>query len=150
MERRLVPVAGKHSIAVQTFLQAFDVEAFTGRAPKRDVEKQVRLVYNDDAMSEREIISEIGRKYLWWQPADGRPHPQDRMIAQIMNFGTLDDMLLLERTIGPERLVGIMTRAEPGWLSDRSWELWRGRLSAATGAVIPDEPPRRSFDARTL
>jgi hypothetical protein len=22
-----------------------------------------------------------------------------------------------------------MLRAEPGWLSDRSWEFWRGRLS---------------------
>lgn len=96
-------------------------------------------------MSEREIISELGRKYPWWQPAGGGPHTRDRMIAQIMNLGTLDDIILLERTVGPERLVTIMTRAEPGWLSDRSWEFWRGRLSVATGAAIPDDPPRRSF-----
>jgi len=46
---------------------------------------------------------------------------------------------------GPARLADVMRHAQPGWLSDRSWELWRGRLSLATGQAIPEEPPRRSF-----
>jgi hypothetical protein len=44
-------------------------------------------------------------------------------------------------------LVEIMQHAEPGWISDRSWEFWRGRLSFAMGAAIPNEAPRRAFDA---
>ena len=95
------------------------------------------------------VIAEFGRKYLWWQPADGRAHSEDRIIAQTMNIGTYDDILLLERTVGRARLVEVMVGAAPGWISDRSWEFWRGRLSFATGAAIPVEPPRRVFDAAT-
>ena len=95
----------------------------------------------------RETIAGFGRKYLWWQPVDGQPHSEDRTIAQTMNLGTYDDILLLERTVGYGRLVEIMLHAEPGWINERSWEFWRGRLSFATGAVIPCEAPRRAFHA---
>ena len=92
-------------------------------------------------------IAEFARKYLWWKPVGGQPHSEDRIIAQTMNLGTYDDILLLEQTIGKSRLVEIMLHAEPGWINDRSWEFWRGRLSYATGAAIPDKAPRRSFHA---
>ena len=95
----------------------------------------------------RETIAEFGRKYLWWQPPCGLPHSEDRIIAQTMNFGIYDDILLLEQTFGKTRLVEIMLNVEPGWISDRSWEFWRGRLSFATGAAIPNKAPRRAFDA---
>jgi hypothetical protein len=94
-----------------------------------------------------QVLQEFGRKYLWWKPIDGQPFSEDRIIAQTMNLGTYDDILLLEQTVGQPRLVKIMLGAEPGWLNDRSWEFWRGRLSFATGAVIPDKAPRRAFDA---
>jgi hypothetical protein len=97
----------------------------------------------------QEIIAELGRKYLWWQPADGHAHSNSRIIAQTMNLGTYDDILLLERAVGAARLADVMLRAEPGWIDDRSWQFWRGRLSFATGAVIPSKPPQRSFDAAT-
>jgi hypothetical protein len=102
------------------------------------------MVTNDAA---QQTLAGFGRKYLWWEPVGGQPHSEDRIIAQTMNLGTWDDILLLERTVGKSRLVEIMLRAEPGWISDRSWEFWRGRLSFATGAAIPDKAPRRSFHA---
>jgi hypothetical protein len=92
-----------------------------------------------------QTIAEFGRKYLWWKPPGGQPHSEDRIIAQTMNLGTYDDILLLERTLGKARLMDIMLHAEPGWINDRSWEFWRGRLSFATGAAIPDKAPRRAF-----
>jgi hypothetical protein len=94
-----------------------------------------------------DVIAEFGRKYLWWEPVDGQPHSEERIIAQTMNLGTYDDILLLEQTVGRPRLVEIMLRAEPGWISDRSWEFWRGRLSLATGTAIPNVTPRRAFHA---
>jgi hypothetical protein len=91
------------------------------------------------------MIAEFGRKSIWWKPVGEQPHSEDRIIAQTMNLGTYDDILVLEQTIGQSRLVEIMLRAAPGWISDRSWEFWRGRLSLATAAAIPDKAPRRSF-----
>jgi hypothetical protein len=93
-----------------------------------------------------ETIAEFGRKYLWWKPVGGQPFSEDRIIAQTMDLGTYDDILLLEQTVGKERLVELMLHAEPGWLNDRSWEFWRGRLSFATGAAIPSRAPRRAFN----
>jgi hypothetical protein len=102
------------------------------------------MLTNDAA---RQTIAEFSRKYLWWEPVGSEPHSEDRIIAQTMNLGTYDDILLLEETVGKPRLVEIMLTAQPGWLSERSWEFWRGRLSYATGAAIPDQPPQRSFHA---
>jgi hypothetical protein len=93
-----------------------------------------------------DTVAEFGRKYLWWKLPGGRPHSIDRIIAQTMNLGTYDDILLLEQTVGQPRLVEIMRCAEPGWINDRSWEFWRGRLSFASGAAIPHKAPRRMFD----
>src|SRR3979411_623557 len=74
-----------------------------------------------------DAIAEFGRKFLWWEPIDGQPHSEDRIIAQTMNLGTFDDILLLEQTVGNARLVEIMMNAEPGWLNDR----YRGILARA-------------------
>lgn len=102
-----------------------------------------------DSASKR-LIDRLGRRYLWWRPVDGSSFSEDRIVAQIMNLGTYDDLLRLEAALGQAHLVGVMLRAEPGWFGDRSWEFWRGRLSFATGAALPETAPRRAFDAATL
>src|SRR5579859_1608739 len=96
-----------------------------------------------------DVIAELGQKYLWWRPAEGHLHSENRIIAQTMNLGTYDDILLLEQTVGPARLIDVMLHSEPGWIDDRSWEFWRGRLWFATGATIPHKPPQRLFNAAT-
>jgi hypothetical protein len=95
-----------------------------------------------------EILEKFARKYIWWEPIGEQPFSEDRIIAQTMNLGTYDDILLLEKTAGLPRLVEIMLHAQPGWINDRSWEFWRGRLTFRTGVVIPDRAPRRfaAFD----
>ncbi|WP_315831358.1 hypothetical protein [Bradyrhizobium prioriisuperbiae] len=95
----------------------------------------------------KRFLAELSHKYLWWEPVGDSPHSDDRIVAQAMNLATFDDVLRLERVVGKPQLVALMRRAEPGWFSDRSWEFWRGRLSFSTGAVIPDDPPRRTFHA---
>jgi hypothetical protein len=65
-----------------------------------------------------------------------QPHSEDRIIAQAMHFGTFDDIVVLEQTVGNKRLVEVMLRVEPGWVSDRSWEFWRGRLLLVAGGAI--------------
>ena len=49
--------------------------------------------------------------------------------------------------LGYDRLAETMPYAEPGWIDERSWEFWRGRLMLATGRRIPEAAPVRSFDA---
>jgi hypothetical protein len=92
-----------------------------------------------------ELISELERKFFWWDSVSG-PRSDDRVLAQAMEFVSFEEVRRLEDRLGPHRLVEVMRNAAPGWISDRSWEFWRGRLAYVTGAQIPEEPPRRSFD----
>ena len=95
---------------------------------------------------ESNLVAELGRKYIWWEPVEGNAHSSDRIVAQVMNLGVYDDILRLEAALPPEELAAVMRRAAAGWFSARSWEFWRGRLSVE-GQVVPAAPPLRSFHA---
>jgi hypothetical protein len=94
-----------------------------------------------------DLASELERKFFWWEHVGVEPRSHARILAQAMNLASLEEVRRLESALGPDRLVEAMLTAEPGWINERSWEFWRGRLARATGAQIPDAPPRRSFDA---
>jgi hypothetical protein len=93
-----------------------------------------------------ELASELERKYFWWDALDAQPRSDDRILAQAMDLASFADVRRLETELGLRRLVEAMRAAEPGWISDRSWEFWRGRLRSF-GPTIPQTPPRRRFDA---
>jgi hypothetical protein len=90
-------------------------------------------------------ISDLAAKYLWWDPIGDRQHSIERSVAQVMNFGTYDDILRLEQLVSASDLTNIMVKSQPGWFDDRSWDFWRGRLSVDTTAEIPTQRPRRTF-----
>lgn len=95
------------------------------------------------------LAAELEQKFFWWEHVGSEPRSDARILAQAMDLAAFDDVRRLERELGPEQLRQAMLQAAPGWLSDRSWEFWRGRLMRATGQPIPEQPPRRTFDART-
>jgi len=95
-------------------------------------------------------LSELERKFFWWEPVGSQPRSETRILAQAMSLASFEDVRRLETVLGPHRLADVMLRAEPGWISERSWEFWRGRLQLATGTAIPETPPRRSFDAEAF
>lgn len=94
-----------------------------------------------------DLVSELERRFFWWEDVTVQPRSHARILAQAMKFASFDDIRLLERRLSPRRLAEAMLGAQPGWIDDRSWELWRGRLSRATGVAIPETPPQRSTDA---
>ena len=97
-----------------------------------------------------DLASELEQKYFWWEPVGSQPRSDARILAQAMEWASFADIKRIESVVGQDRLVGFMRQTEPGWFSEKSWEFWRGRLSAATGQAIPDQPPRRSLHAPEL
>ena len=92
------------------------------------------------------LASELERTYFLWEPV-GSSHRWDaRILAQAMDLASFEEVRRLEKTREPHRLADAMLSAEPGWISERSWEFWRGRLVLATGRTVPTSPPRRRFD----
>ena len=97
-----------------------------------------------------DLACELERKFFWWDPVGAQPRSDLRILAQAMELASFEDVRRLETALGAHHLIEVMLQAEPGWISDRSWDFWRGRLTLATGSVIPEAPPRRSFDGRVL
>ena len=93
-----------------------------------------------------DLMSELENRYFWWEPVGTEPRSAERIVAQAMNMASFDDIIRLERELGYDALLNTMLSAQPGWLDERSWEFWRGRLAFATGRAIPEKAPRRSFD----
>jgi len=89
---------------------------------------------------QRASLDALAQPYLWWGGAV-TGHTSRRVIAQVMNFATYEDLLRLEELVPKSLLIDVIEHAEPGWFSARSWEFWRGRLRAA----LPEHPPSRTF-----
>jgi hypothetical protein len=96
------------------------------------------------------FLSELERKFFWWEPVGSQPRSDARIMAQAMSMAGFDEIRRLELVIGCDRLADVMLGAEPGWIDERSWEFWRGRLTRASGRSIPDQAPVRVFDARSV
>src|SRR5829696_3250143 len=86
-----------------------------------------------------DLIETLGRKYMWWPPVGGEPHPPARIIAQVMNLGTYEDIRRLEGVVTPERLAEVMRAAQPGWLVQPALV---GVLARAPFGLRPDRPGR--------
>jgi hypothetical protein len=97
-----------------------------------------------------DLVSELERKYFWWESVGAEPRSDERILAQAMSFATFAEGRRLEQLLGPTVLAEVMLGAEPGWIDPRSWEFWRGRLQGATTRPIPETPPERTFNARAV
>ena len=82
-------------------------------------------------------------KYIWWQtPGEAARRPR-RVMAQVMNLGTLADVRALEKLVGAEASAEMVRHAEPGWFSPRLWHFWHCRLGSAVAGAVPAMPVRR-------
>src|SRR5258708_280006 len=95
----------------------------------------------------RDFLSELERKFFWWEPVGSQPRSDIRILAQAMSLGWFEDMGRLERVVGPFFWADVRLEAGPGWINEGFWDFGRGRLQLGGGGVIPEPPPRRSFEA---
>ena len=93
------------------------------------------------------LLADFSARYIWWRD-DEHPPSEERIAAQVMNLGTYDDIRRLESAFDPDELRRVMLRAAAGWISDRSWDFWRGRLRHGGVGQIPERAPRRAFLAQ--
>lgn len=93
--------------------------------------------------SAREIVRRMARRYIWWQSPEASMRDPRRVIAQIMDVGTLEDIQQLTAAIGKRRMVEVLDHARPGWFHPKSWSFWHTALGPAYPGRIPPIPTRR-------
>ena len=94
----------------------------------------------------RALLEQFARKYIWWKTPDEALHYPNRILSQVMNLGTWDDVQTLIAQAGEEKLRDILTQAEAGQFNARSWAYWHYRLGLAeTPEELPPTPIRKCF-----
>lgn len=93
--------------------------------------------------SDRDILKRLAGKYIWWKTPDDAVSMPERVIAQVMNIGDYYDVQLLADLVGDGVLREVLTHAEAGQFSERSWVYWHYRLGLARLDEVPALPVRR-------
>ena len=85
----------------------------------------------------------MARRYHWWlSPEEALNYPE-RIVALVMNIGTLRDAAGLAETLGEDALRAVLRHAEAGQFNARSWHYWHYRLGLAQPGAVPHLPVRR-------
>jgi hypothetical protein len=85
----------------------------------------------------------MARRYIWWQTPEASIKDLHRLIAQIMDVGTLEDIQLVASVLGKRRMVDVLNRARPGWFHPKSWAFWHTALKRTSPGRIPPIPMRK-------
>lgn len=106
-----------------------------------------RTVRNDaakpDPLLQESTLRNFAAKYIWWESPEEALQFPDRVIAQVMDLGTLEDSGELLSVCGAPRLSDVIRHAQAGWFSPRSWHYWHYRLRLAAVGQVPTLPVRK-------
>lgn len=92
---------------------------------------------------DRDALKCLASKYIWWKTPDEALAMPERVIAQVMNIGDYADVQFLADQVGDDVLRDVLTHAEAGQFSERSWAYWHYRLGLASVDHVPAIPARR-------
>jgi hypothetical protein len=88
-------------------------------------------------------LTYFARKYIWWQAPDTAIRSPHRVISQVMNLGTFEDVQALLQEVGEAEFKQTLREGRPGEFSERSWHYWHLVLGVAQPDTIPPMPVRR-------
>ena len=94
------------------------------------------------AASSNADLERVARRLVWWKPpreALAEPH---RFLAQVMVYGTVEDIGVARRHFRNEDFKRILDRAPPGVFAPRSWAYWH----VVFGLDPPNKIPGRDLD----
>ena len=85
-------------------------------------------------------LQNLAARLIWWQPVEVSLQSPVRLVAQVMNLGTWEEVQQASRIFGWDAFREVIDKAQPGWLDRRSWSYWHAFFG------LPDRPlPQRSL-----
>ena len=89
------------------------------------------------------LFKTLAAKYIWWmKPEDALKRPE-RVVIQVMDIGDFADAAAVIDAVGEEQARDLLTNAEAGQFSPRSWHYWHYRLGLAEVGHVAPLPKRR-------
>ena len=91
----------------------------------------------------QEFLRRMARRYIWWQSPEASIKDPLRVIAQVMDMGTLEDIQEVTAVHGKGRMAEVLNLAQPGWFHPKSWAFWNIALGRTSSGKIPPIPARK-------
>jgi hypothetical protein len=86
-------------------------------------------------------LETVARRVFWWKsPAEALADPS-RFLAQVMVYGTVEDLVVARRHFSPESFRRVLEEPPAGVFDPRSWTYWH----VVFGLATPEELPRRKI-----
>jgi hypothetical protein len=87
-----------------------------------------------------EVLDQLARRYIWWQPPTEALAHRDRFLCQLMQLATLEDMRAARAIYGDDAFRAALRAAPPGILDPRSWNFWHLFYFASPPPPLPTRP----------
>lgn len=84
-------------------------------------------------------LEQVAKRLFWWKsPPEALADPH-RFIAQVMVYGTPEDLAVARRHFSESAFRQVLAEPPSGLFDPRSWAYWH----LVFGLEAPPEPPRR-------
>ena len=93
---------------------------------------------------EIERLRPFATRYVWWKTAEEALRYPERLVAQVMNIGSFADLQRLDEMVGEDGLRLVLSQAEAGQFTPRSWHYWHYRLGLSRPGEVPPLPIRKT------
>jgi hypothetical protein len=82
-------------------------------------------------------LIELARRYVWWEQPARAAADRTRLLCQLMQLGTWEDVRLAKRLLGSDAFRDALRAAPPGVFDERSWNFWHLNLFQAPPPPLP-------------
>ncbi len=89
----------------------------------------------------RDELIPIAKRVAWFQSPDRTLESPSVFVAQVMVYGTLDDVKVLKRHFGDAAFEAVLDAPPPGIFDARSWAYWN---------LVTGRDPNRPLPRRDL
>ncbi|MGH6954606.1 MAG: hypothetical protein ACREGL_10510 [Alphaproteobacteria bacterium] len=86
-------------------------------------------------------LEELASRLFWWKTSAEALADERRFLAQVMAYGTADDVRVARRHFPEEAFRAVLADPPPGVFDARSWAYWH----VAFGLEAPESIPRRAL-----
>jgi hypothetical protein len=84
-------------------------------------------------------LEQVARRLFWWKSPSEALADQHRFVAQVMVYGTPEDLAVARRHFPESFFRQVLAEPPAGLFDPRSWAYWH----VVFGLEAPPEPPRR-------
>ena len=85
-------------------------------------------------------LETVAKRLFWWKTPAEALEDSNRFLAQVMTYGTIEDLAVVNREFPESALREVLANPPAGVFDPRSWSYWHVRFG-----LEPGELPRRTL-----